>query len=139
MLKSYYYLPVQYCLTLCQTVYKFQASSFDKLSFFPQAGVLWLQSSVMKVDFQIPCLQDDGSHKGDATQDDVQQRFLVFLALQHCCNIVLKSYNNHCSNIATLCCAKNHHCESSHVTYHLKIPEVQVRVCHYWQRLFSFT
>ena len=26
--------------TLCQTVYKFQASSFDELSFFPRAGLL---------------------------------------------------------------------------------------------------
>ena len=28
--------------TLCQTVYKFQASSFDELSFFPRAEVLGL-------------------------------------------------------------------------------------------------
>ena len=28
--------------TLCQTVHKFQASSFDELSFFPRAGLLWL-------------------------------------------------------------------------------------------------
>ena len=28
--------------TLCQTVYKLQASSFDKLSFFPRAGLLCL-------------------------------------------------------------------------------------------------
>ena len=28
--------------TLCQTVYKFQASSFDELSFFPRAGLLCL-------------------------------------------------------------------------------------------------
>ena len=28
--------------TLCQTVYKFQASSFEELSFFPRAGLLCL-------------------------------------------------------------------------------------------------
>ena len=29
-------------LALCQTVYKFQASSFEELSFFPRAGLLCL-------------------------------------------------------------------------------------------------
>ena len=28
--------------TLCETVYKFQASRFDELSFFPRAGLLFL-------------------------------------------------------------------------------------------------
>ena len=68
-----------------------------------------------KVDFQVPCLQVGGSHKGNATQEDSQRRFLaqhsVATLLQHCFEEL-----QHCSNIATWCCAKNRHCESSHVT-----------------------
>ena len=37
-------------------------------------------------------------------------------ALQHCCDIAWNSYNINCSNIATLCYAKNRRCESSRVT-----------------------
>ena len=61
---------------------KFQASSFDEISFFLTSleGCVW--SSVTKVDFQVPCLHVGGSRE---------------------------------------------------------ISEVQVRVCYYWQMLFSFT
>ena len=53
--------------------------------------------------------------KGDVKRDDSQQRFLVqhsvATMLRHCLE-----WLQHCSNIATLCCAKNRHCESSLVT-----------------------
>ena len=41
--------------------------------------------------------------------------FLRKTALQHCCDIGFK-WLQHCSNIATLCCAKTPRCESSRVT-----------------------
>ena len=46
---------------------------------------------------------------------DSQQRFLVqhgFAKLEQCCNHLKQCRNN----VSTLCCAKNHRCESSHVT-----------------------
>ena len=46
--------------------------------------------------------------KGDVTRDDLQQRFFT----QHIIATLLQS----CSNIVTLCCAKNRRCESSRVT-----------------------
>ena len=53
--------------------------------------------------------------KGDVTQDDSQRRFLaqhsVATLLPHCFE-----WFQHCSNITTLCCAKNRRCESSRVT-----------------------
>ena len=53
--------------------------------------------------------------KGDVKRDDSQQRFSaqhnVATILRHCLE-----WLQHCSNIATLCCAKNRHCESSLVT-----------------------
>ena len=55
------------------------------------------------------------SSQGDVTRDDSQQRFLaqhsVATLLRHCFE-----WLQHCSNIATLCCAKNRRCESSRVT-----------------------
>ena len=56
-----------------------------------------------------------GFPKGDVTRDDSQRRFLaqhnVATLLRHCFE-----WSQHCSNIATLCCAKNRRCESSRVT-----------------------
>ena len=52
---------------------------------------------------------------GDVTRNDSQRRFLA----QHSITTLLRHYFEwlkHCSNIATLCCAKNHRCESSRVT-----------------------
>ena len=53
--------------------------------------------------------------KGDVTRDDSKRRFLaqhsVATLLRHCFE-----WLQHCSNIATLCCAKNRSCESSRVT-----------------------
>ena len=53
--------------------------------------------------------------KGDVKRDDSQQRFSaqhnVATLLRHCFE-----WLQHCSNIATLCCAKNRHCKSSLVT-----------------------
>ena len=58
--------------------------------------------------------------KGDATGDDSQQRFLaqhsVAILLRHCFE-----WLKHCSNIATLCYAKNRRYESSRVTSPLMI------------------
>ena len=45
------------------------------------------------------------------------------IALQHCFQ-----WLEHCSNIATLCCAKNHRCESSRVASPLEV-KVRVFVC----------
>ena len=45
--------------------------------------------------------------QADVTRDDSQRRFLA----QHCFE-----YLQHCSNIATKCCAKSRRCESSRVT-----------------------
>ena len=54
--------------------------------------------------------------KGDVTRDDLQRRFLTQLIistlLQHC----FEGFQ-HCSNIATLCCAKSRACESSRLCY----------------------
>ena len=51
----------------------------------------------------------------DVTRDDLQRRFLtrhsVATLLWHCFE-----WLQHCSSIATLCCAKNRRCESSRVT-----------------------
>ena len=53
--------------------------------------------------------------KGDVTGNDSQRRFLaqhsVATLLRHCFE-----WFQHCSNIATLCCAKNRRCESTRVT-----------------------
>ena len=52
--------------------------------------------------------------KGDVTRDDSQQRFLaqngIATLLQH-----WVEWLQHCSNIATLCCAKDRRCESYRV------------------------
>ena len=61
------------------------------------------------------------SLKGDdVTRDDSQQRFLaqhsVAILLRHCFE-----WLKHCSNIATLCYAKNRRCESSRLTSPLMI------------------
>ena len=53
--------------------------------------------------------------KGDVTWDDLQRRFLaqhrVQMLEQYC------SHSKQCNNnVVTLCCAKNHRCESSQVT-----------------------
>ena len=52
---------------------------------------------------------------GDVTLDDSQRRFSrkhSVAMLEQCCN-----YSKQCrNNVATLCCAKNRHCESSRVT-----------------------
>ena len=45
--------------------------------------------------------------KGDVTRDDSQRRFLA----KHSSATWLE-WLQHCSNIATLCCAKNRRCES---------------------------
>ena len=51
----------------------------------------------------------------NVTRDDLQRRFLarhsVATLLRHCFE-----WLQHCSSIATLCCAKNRRCESSRVT-----------------------
>ena len=55
------------------------------------------------------------SSQGDVTRDDSQQRFLA----QHSVATLFRyclEYLQHCSNIATLGCAKNCLCESSRVT-----------------------
>ena len=53
--------------------------------------------------------------KGDLTRNDSQRRFLAQQSveiLEQYCN-----YSKQCrNNVATLCCAKNRHCESSRVT-----------------------
>ena len=53
--------------------------------------------------------------KDDVTRDDSQQRFLaqhsITELLWHCFE-----WLQHCSNIATLCCAENRRCKSSRVT-----------------------
>ena len=52
---------------------------------------------------------------GDVTRDDSQRRCLgqhSVAMLEQCCNHSKQSRNN----VATLCCAKNHSCKSSHVT-----------------------
>ena len=49
-----------------------------------------------------------GDFRGDVTGDDSQRRFLA----QHSIIALLR----HCSNIATLCCAKNRRCQSPRVT-----------------------
>ena len=58
-------------------------------------------------------------NKGGVTRDDSQRRFLaqhsVATLLRHCFG-----WLQHCSNIATLYCAKNRRCESSRVTSPLK-------------------
>ena len=54
-------------------------------------------------------------NKGDVTRDDSQRRFLE----QHSVATLLRrcfEWLQHCSNIATLYCAKNRRCESSRVT-----------------------
>ena len=55
--------------------------------------------------------------KGDVTRDDSQGRFLAQRSvattlLRHCFE-----WLQHCSTIATLCCAKNRRCESSRATF----------------------
>ena len=58
--------------------------------------------------------------EGDVTRDDSQRRFLsqhsVVTLLRHCFE-----WLQHCSNIATLCCAKNGRCKSSRVTPPLEL------------------
>ena len=46
-----------------------------------------------------------------STRDDSQRRFSIATLLRHCFE-----WFQHSSNIAVLCCAKNHRCESSRVT-----------------------
>ena len=62
---------------------------------------------------------DSGFLQGDVTRDDSQRRFLaqqsVATLLRHCFE-----WLQHCSNVATLCCAKNRRCESSRVTSPLR-------------------
>ena len=51
----------------------------------------------------------------DVTRIDSQRRFLA----QHCVAILLRhcfEWLQHCSNIATMCCAKNRGCKSSRLT-----------------------
>ena len=54
-------------------------------------------------------------HKGEITRDDSQQRFLaqhnIKALLRHCFE-----WLQHCSNIATLCCAENRRSKSFRVT-----------------------
>ena len=54
-------------------------------------------------------------HKGDVTRDDSQRRFLaqhnIKALLRHCLE-----WLQHCSNIATLCCAENRRSKSFRVT-----------------------
>ena len=77
-------LPLFACLifsrTLFQTGYKFQASSFDELSFSHELDCS-VQSSVTKVDFQVLCLQVGGSRKISEVQVRVRyywQRLFSF-------------------------------------------------------------
>ena len=57
---------------------------------------------------------ENGKKAMDVTRDDSQRRFLaqhsVATLLRHCFE-----WLQHCSNIATLCCAKSRRCESSRV------------------------
>ena len=53
---------------------------------------------------------DNEKTKGDVTPDDSQRRFLA----QHSSATWLV-WLQHCSNISTLCCAKNRRCESLRV------------------------
>ena len=77
--------------------------------------------------------------KGDVTRHDSQRRFLaqhsVATLLQHCFK-----WLQHCSSIATLCCAKNRRCESSCVTSP-KLPRKKLcfvlRECPFWISNFS--
>ena len=48
-------------------------------------------------------------------RDDLQRRFLARHSVA-----TLFEWLQHCSSIATLCCAKNRHCESSRVTSPLR-------------------
>ena len=58
------------------------------------------------------CLSQTCPSYGDVTREDSQQRVLA----QHSVAKLLLAQLYHCSNIATLCCAKNRRCESSRVT-----------------------
>ena len=53
------------------------------------------------------------------TRDDSQRQFFAqhnFAILEQCCN-----YSKQCrNNVETLCCVKNHRCESSRVTSPLR-------------------
>ena len=78
----------------------------------------------MKPDFCLAEIKPESHHvtpytgfKGDVTRDDSQRRFLAQRSvattlLRHCFE-----WLQHCSTIATLCCAKNRRCESSRATF----------------------
>ena len=63
--------------TLCQTVYKFQASSFDELRFFPRAGMLCL----------VKC--DEGRFSSSVFTS-LCWRMVCFKALQRLCSFGIK-------------------------------------------------
>ena len=72
--------------------------------------------------------------KGDVTRDDSQRRFLashsVATVLRHCFE-----WLQHCSKIATLCCAKNRCFKSSRLfKHHLKTSKFHVVVVQQPQR-----
>ena len=102
MSKSYYQLLLFTCLvfsrTLCQTVYKFQASSFHEPSFFSRAGVLYLvkcdegrfSSSVFK------------SWRKPYKISEVQVRVLLLLAEANNTS-VLKFQSSLCQQISMSC------------------------------------
>ena len=66
------------------------------------------KTSCMQINFLV--------HKGDVTRYDSQPRVLAqhsVAMLEQCCNYS----KQHRNNVATLCCANNRCCESSHVLH----------------------
>ena len=83
-------------------------SAIDILSTFLRANRLEILDRI------VTWIQVNESYS-DVTRDDLQRRFLA----QH--SVATLSWHcfewlQHCSSIATLCCAKNRRCESSRVT-----------------------
>ena len=88
-------------------------SNFPVLQFDTKIKVFWLVHTFKK---RWQLYWDNlRMIKGEVTRDDSQRRFLaqysVAILLRHCFE-----WLQHCSNIATLCCAKTRRGESSPVT-----------------------
>ena len=88
-------------------------SNFPVLQFDTKIKVVWLVHTFKK---RWQLYWDNlRMIKGENTRDDLQRRFLaqysVAILLRHCFE-----WLQHCSNIATLCCAKTRRGEASRVT-----------------------
>ena len=113
--------PKMSCFCIWRALSKCDAGLFNKLvGIYPELAVheraldtlidLFKKDQVPFNDFSSPLSAGELIKR-----DDSQQRFLaqhsVATLLRHCLE-----YLQHCSNIATLCCAKNRCCESYRVT-----------------------